>query len=408
MTRLREGAKSAVFWASVSFGVLALLPFVDLGEAHTVEVRGSVTAEVRIFPQSALNEGQHESNGAFAIEPDFYHRIGDRQSVTFIPFFRFDFQDEERTHFDIRQLYWEYAASRWELRAGINKVYWGVTESQHLVDIINQTDLVENPDTEDKLGQPMVNLTLLPDLGTFDLFVLPFFRERTFPGEDGRLRFPLVVDRDAATYESSDEENHVDFAARYSHFFGPLDVGLYHFYGTSRDPVFRLLEPPNAPALLIPHYNIINQTGLDLQLTQGGWLWKFEGIVREGQGDTFGALVAGYEYTVVGALGAADLGVISEFLYDDRGEDATTPFENDLFIGTRLALNDVQSTDVLSGVIVDVENGSSAVVVEASRRFRNDWRLSAEVRGFGSADEEDLLDAFRRDSYLQVELGRFF
>jgi len=54
--------------------------------------------------------------------------------------------------------------------------FWGVTEFQHLVDIINQTDLVENIDTEDKLGQPMINLALINDWGTVDLFIMPYFR----------------------------------------------------------------------------------------------------------------------------------------------------------------------------------------------------------------------------------------
>ena len=41
---------------------------------------------------------------------------------------------------------------------GVRRVFWGVAESNHLVDVINQTDAIENPDQEDKLGQPMLNL----------------------------------------------------------------------------------------------------------------------------------------------------------------------------------------------------------------------------------------------------------
>ena len=52
-------------------------------------------------------------------------------------------------------------------------MFWGVTESQHLVDVVNQTDLVENPDGEEKLGQLMVNLTVARSWGTLNLFVAP-------------------------------------------------------------------------------------------------------------------------------------------------------------------------------------------------------------------------------------------
>ena len=81
-----------------------------------------------------------------------------------------------------------------ELRVGLRKVFWGVTESQHLVDIINQTDLVESLDGEEKLGQPMINYALINDWGTLDLYLLPYFRERTFSGINGRLRSSLYVD----------------------------------------------------------------------------------------------------------------------------------------------------------------------------------------------------------------------
>ncbi len=101
-----------------------------------------------------------------------------------------------------RELSWQLVSRSWELRIGVRKVFWGVAESQQLVDIINQTDLVENVDGEDKLGQPMVNIALIRSWGTVDFFLLPWFRERTFPGQVGRLRFAQPVDTDNPAYES--------------------------------------------------------------------------------------------------------------------------------------------------------------------------------------------------------------
>jgi hypothetical protein len=73
----------------------------------------------------------------------------------------------------VRELVWLKVSDTWELRAGTSKVFWGVAESQQLADNINQTDLVEDIDQEDKLGQPLVNLSLVRDWGNLDLFVLP-------------------------------------------------------------------------------------------------------------------------------------------------------------------------------------------------------------------------------------------
>ena len=100
-----------------------------------------------------------------------------------------DTRTAHRLHGDIREFLWTHIAdsNAWELRTGIGKVFWGVSESQHLVDVINQSDLQTDIDGEDKLGQPMINLTLVKNYGNFDFFVLPGFRERTFQPDVGRL-----------------------------------------------------------------------------------------------------------------------------------------------------------------------------------------------------------------------------
>jgi hypothetical protein len=69
-----------------------------------------------------------------------------RQKVSFVGIIRGDQEDPERSHGDIRELFWSYDARQWDITVGINKVFWGVTESRHLVDAINQTDYVEDID----------------------------------------------------------------------------------------------------------------------------------------------------------------------------------------------------------------------------------------------------------------------
>ena len=46
----------------------------------------------------------------------------------------------------LRELSLLWISGNWETRIGVSKVFWGVAESQHLVDTINQTDLAANPD----------------------------------------------------------------------------------------------------------------------------------------------------------------------------------------------------------------------------------------------------------------------
>ena len=91
---------------------------------------------------------------------------------------------------------------------GINSVFWRVVESNHLVDILNQTDLIEDIDGEEKLGQPMISLSTQQDWGGLSLFVLPWFRERTFPSEEGRLRSQSGTDKLTAIRRQLQDENY--------------------------------------------------------------------------------------------------------------------------------------------------------------------------------------------------------
>ena len=205
-----------------------------------MEFTGEAAVEGRGFSHSPLYDGQRHHDASVWMNFELYHEFDTGSSLTFKPFLRLDSADNERTHGDIRELNYLHVGNNFEAKIGISKVFWGSCEFVHLVDVINQTDLVEALDGEDKLGQPMFQLTFIQDFGVVEGFLLPYFRERTYAGKKGRLRAPLVVDSDEVSYESGAEEYHLDFALRYSHTLGDLDFGLYYFQGTSRQP---LLSP---------------------------------------------------------------------------------------------------------------------------------------------------------------------
>ncbi|MDH5369517.1 MAG: hypothetical protein OEW99_05805 [Gammaproteobacteria bacterium] len=384
------------------------------GSLSANEWSGNMALEYRQFSYDALSSSQFKQYGSVAIQPEWFHRWeGGKQSLTFVAFTRWDEHDEERTHSDIRELSWLKVFDKSELRVGLRKVFWGVSESQHLVDIINQTDLVENMDGEEKLGQPMINYALINDWGTLDLFILPYFRERTFPGVNGRLRSEFYVDTSNPIYESADKENHVDYAVRWTHNIGDWDIGLSHFNGTSRDPSFIAGLDSSGNPVLIPVYNLMQQTGLDLQATKDAWLWKMEVINRQIKGSGYNAATAGFEYTFYGVFeSASDLGLVMEYLYDDRNEAATTPFEDDLMLGLRWTNNDEQDTSLLVGVIADVDDESRLYSLEASRRLGESWKLNLEARLFSGLNNtttsNQTIYALRKADFVQLELNYYF
>ncbi len=408
----------AAVWGRRIFRLLlAVVFFVGAGDASTAhELSGYVGGQTRLFFQEAQFPGQRDHGVSLVLRPEYYHEFESGSSVAVTPFFRLDSQDSRRTHFDLREATYLHLADEFELRLGVRRVFWGVTEFSHLVDIINQTDLVESFDTEAKLGQPMINLSIDRDWGTVDLFWLPYFRERTFPGRGGRLRFGTVLDTDNVLYESGAKEWHQDFAVRYSRVIEDVDLGLSWFHGTSRDPSFLFM--PNAAG--VPQgrllYQQIDQVSLDASYVADAWLWKLEALYRNGQGnrrgpqvDNYVALTGGFEYTLYGIFDKGwDLGLIGEYLFDERGDDALTPFENDIGIGARLALNDVQSTEILLGMIQDIDTAARFVSVEASRRLGDRWTLEAEARLFLSQPPSDFFVNLSQDDLVQIELQYHF
>lgn len=373
------------------------------------DLTGFAGIDTRVFPEGAAHRRQHSGpDASLLLRPELYWQSGDGAlRFGFVGYARADARDSERTHADVREASLGFAGNGWDLTVGIDKVFWGVTESRHLVDVINQTDLAEDIDQEDKLGQPMVNLNLQRDFGRIEMFALPWFRERTFPGAEGRLRAPLPVDADAARYESSRERNHTDLALRYSHYFGDVDFAAYLFDGTSREPLLALAPEGDR---LLPFYEQMTQAGVELQYTRDTWLWKLEAIGHDAASDSFFAMVGGLEYTFYSVRdSAADVGLLIEYLHDGRNGDAPpTPFDDDIFAGTRLTLNDAADTSLLAGIAVDLNEQETFLNVEAERRFGDSIVAELRLRAFGNTVPGSALHAVRSDDYLQLRVSWYY
>ncbi len=393
---------------AVAFTVISWSLLCSTTNAVRGEVDGSVSTQARLFLHSPSFEDQKHYDASVAGTAEYYREISSAVSVTIMPFARFDGSDSNRTHADLRELSLLYQTDDFEATVGISKVFWGATEFVHLVDIINQTDLVEAIDGEEKLGQPMFRISIAGDWGVVDAFLLPIFRERTFPGQEGRLRTSAVIDRDSAAYESGMEKNHPDFAVRYSHSQQGCDFGISEFLGTSREPTL-LIKDTLGDTELYPYYPQITQTGIDLQMVQGEWLWKGEALYRTGQGRDFLATTFGFEYTFHDIFGSAmDVGLLAEYVFDNREDAAATLFENDIMAGIRWAANDAEGTEFLAGIIQDIKYSSVSFTIAASRRLGESMKLQLEAYVFGSADEDAPLFSFKKDDFVKLELITYF
>ena len=371
---------------------------------------GYVAVEAVTFPDEAQFEGQFDNDVSLSARPKWSGESNDGDDLFSAELFlRGGSEDSGRNHVDIRELLWLNLDGDNEWRVGVNTMFWGVTESNHLTDVVNQIDTVEGIDLEEKLGQPMIHLKRYQDWGVLDFLVMPWFREQTYHAEAGRLRRPLVVDGDQTEYESADGQAHVDYAVRYSNTFGDLDLGVALFDGTNRDPLFSIGSDDNGDPVFIPLYVQMTQLGVDAQLLYDDWIWRLEYIHRDTSPSAYNALVGGFEYTFFGILdSSADIGAIVEYNYNDASRQQRGVFDRDLFVGARFALNDAESTEFLAGILYDTEKGSQNFRVEASRRVGVSWKASLELVFFNNVAADDPMSALANDSYLLVDMAYFF
>ena len=381
--------------------------------AQTLDFSGEASFQARWYPQSPAFQDQRSSTGGVVVEPTLYGDIAQSTSFTATALYRYDSADSNRTHADVREAYLltygEWGANSWELRLGLDRVFWGVAELHNLVDVVNQLDSVEHPRDRPKLGQPMAHLTISGDWGIAESFVLPYHRKRTFPGRSGRLRGRYLIEEDAI-YESGAEERHVDLAFRYSHTVGLLDFGLSAFVGTNREPLFLASPQSVSDIRLIPYYEQIRQLAADAQLTTERFLYKMEAIRRNGarnllgQEENYDAFVFGLEHSIYGPFdSAADLTLLAEWHYDARQRRATSVWQNDLFLAGFLAFNDVQGTELVAGILGDLRHDYRALNLELKRRLSDSWSMRVEAIATLSADPHDLTYDGRRDGFLGVD-----
>ena len=370
------------------------------------EADSSLDLSARLSLDSFIFTDNGSTQNTLSLEYEWYWQWNNTDDSLIVkPFFRVDSLDSKRNRADILELMWLHVGSDWELRLGIGKVFWGVSESRHLVDIINQSDSVGSFDGEEKFGQAMLQYSLIQDWGVLDVFILPYFTERTFPGSQAYLRGLIVVDAENSRYESGEKRRHIDSALRWSNSVGIWDMGVSLFHGTNREPLIEQLGNQYSP-----YYEIIDQLGVDVQSTLDSWLLKFEGIYRRSSLDTVKASTIGFEYTYVGFYGSvADIGVLMEYHWDSRKNNSASSLQNDLFLGGRLALNDSNSSEILLGVTQDLEEKNSySLLFEANRRFGDSLKISMDSWIFHSNNPDESMFEFRQKNFLQFTIEYFY
>jgi hypothetical protein len=256
----------------------------------------------------------------------------------------------------------------------------------------------------------MIRLSWPAGPGQIDLLAIDFV-ENVYPERALRERPAPRVNDNTAGFSGGASRDDIAAAARWSGYFGDIDLGVSWFRGTGHAP--RLL--PQADGTLKPDYSRVTQLGLDIQSLHGDTAVKAELIRRRGQhdrlgsADSYAAGVVGIEHNLYDlAESGRDLVLIAEYARDERRGRSHSGFQNDLILGGRWLWNDVEDTEILTLLARDLDNAAQTLTMTANRRITDALSFEATARWPERLARDPNSAALSRDAAIIASLTYSF
>lgn len=368
-----------------------------------IEQYGSVELTVDTFPRTQKYASQDDVMAALTVTPQVVV-FGDDYEIVIEP--RLVTPRRGQQYADLKEGYFISDIGGIEVLAGTTTVFWGKNEAVNLVDIINTKDYTMGLQSGVKQGMPMVRLGAPVGPGDAEVYIMPHFVENRYGDARSRHRTPLPMKPDTSRFQTGTDKDEPSLALRYAGYIGDIDYGLSYFKGISRSPGMEM-DGFN----FVPLYHDITQTGVDLQWIYGDTAFKGEVIRRTKQlnsntvAEDYTAGIIGVEHTFYGVMDSnGDLALFTEYARDSRDETAASGFQDDVFVGASLALNDVDDTQMRLISSYDLDYFSRTMTASLNRRLADALTLDASLYVPAGLVDDGQFSSFDRDTRVHVTL----
>ncbi len=371
--------------------------------AGEIEYKGNLGFETKYFHHDIPNK--RDSALALHLEAEFKKEFGDGEVVVKLKSF-LDKDDENRRYFDFNDLYYIYNFENSDILIGRNTRFWGALEFYNLSDVFNTKDFLDDPfDYESKLGAWSVAYTRYLESSEISLIV-KLYEDRQpmqdiksvnnffpFPYSD-KLKTQKAQERPSVflKYSGSLDEVQMDYAFVYQ-----------NGYDSSR---YMSLEGGK----FVQNAYIVDKFIGYATYIYGDTIYKTE-LVYAFSDDKeiadYGEFGFGLEYTLYSFWDAKDLGLLSEYYYNDSEKDAKKLgkfFANDLTFGFRLSINDQASSEVLGGFDIDLDNKEKIFFVKYDTRVLEKYKLGLSYQRLDPVSES----SFKELDQVKLEFGYYF
>ncbi|BDT69336.1 hypothetical protein os1_35260 [Comamonadaceae bacterium OS-1] len=363
------------------------------------QLKGNAALGARLY--SSPHEPTKESHRlAVRLAPEWRWADGGK-TIVISPALYLEGDHNGRTRVDLNELYFSTCLGETIVKAGLSRLFWGVTESRHLVDVVNPPDLAHHYAAEQRLSTAMLYVAHPTPVGQLEVLLLPWERDPVYPNTAGRPRTDLPI-HNAVEHPNGTPPA---FAARLAISQGDYDSHVYFFRGLDRESALTARTLPYAaPTELTATRRLVRQWGADLQVPVGNFLVKSELAHRSGYSRDFLSGVLGGEYALNGINGSVvDVNLLGEYQFDLRPADAPlTTLSHGIYAGVRVALNDPASTEFKFGVVAEPSTGARLWRGDASRRIAKNWTVEGTMSVFDNVRKSPSLMDYRKESYVEV------
>jgi hypothetical protein len=134
-----------------------------------------------------------------------------------------------------------------------------------------------------------------------------------------------------------------------------------------------------------------------------------EAIQNNNSIEDYWAYQAGLEISQYGFLETKiDVSWLIEYGQDQLGEQSHRLYQNDLFAGGRIALNDTGTTSFLVGIAYDRDYHSQLFKVEGNTRIGENIKLMMNLWLISADHPSDVSSFFRQDDHVNLDIVYYF
>ncbi|OIQ16715.1 MAG: hypothetical protein BM556_13710 [Bacteriovorax sp. MedPE-SWde] len=348
-------------------------------------------------------------------------------------------KDRENSYLNVNDLYYSFTGpflSR--IDVGYKIYNWSKMEAFHPTDVINARLLDSDIENFDKKGEFSIVFDNEMEFGNLKIYAFPFYEESFFPSADSRISDGVKPSRVKRVTKDgiSDSQTTWQYGISLEKQIGELDFLLFGLKHIDRNrPIVGYNSFTSVPLVgniptgeLAAFYFDVLDLGLASTYFLEDHAFKMEVLnssfdIEEGQVFLTGSgLRKVVDYTTV-SIGHEypytwNNGWDSTFFTEYQtvlGVDSETAqelslFQNDLFVGHRIALNDAFSKEFVIGFFYDLQRKNEWLInIGYDQRLNDFWKFHVGYRGFNHGEDDKLgVYLLEGDDEVSFKLSRFF